>query len=244
MKTKDIKKQILEKFAIVIPCYNEKNNLKLLLSILVENHPSAYVFVVDDNSPDKTADFVNSFSKKYPKVKLILREEKMGRGSAVLAGIKKALMLKDVDYVLEMDADFSHDPKDIKEIIKKASPNTLVIGSRYTKGGKTVNWPPRRRILSKLANFYARAILGVPINDYTNGFRLYPKKISKLILSQPMHEKGYALLSETAFVIHKAGFSFKETPIVFVNRKIGKSNTTISEYLKSLIAVIKIRLNH
>lgn len=233
---------IMKKFAIIIPTYMEKENLTHLLPLLVKLYPSAFIIVVDDASNDTTFSFVQQFSAKHPQLFLLSRKKKLGRGSAVLAGFQKAQKIGKIDYFLEMDADFSHDPQEISSLLAKANPRTVIIGSRYLPGSRIINWPKTRKVLSLLANLYTRLILQIPINDYTNGFRLYPKEAIKVILESLIREKGYAALSEIAFLLYKRGFSFVEVPTTFVNRQRGKSNTNLGEYLQSLTAIIKIRL--
>lgn len=231
-------------FAIIIPTRNEKINLEKLLPALIEFYPSCPIWVVDDNSADGTENFVNEFSKKIPFVHILNRINQRGRGSAVLDGLKEAYKDTKISYFLEIDADGSHDPQEIKNLLSVAGSNTLVIGSRHISGSKFVDCSPIRMILSHLANFYARLILGVPINDYTNGFRLYSRSAIELLKDAKIHEKGYITLSETAYILYKLGFLFKEVPTIFVNRKIGRSNATIFEFLHSIPAIIRIRLNH
>lgn len=159
----------------------------------------------------------------------------------MFAGFKFAKKLNP-DYYLEMDADFSHKPQDIPRLLKEIKNGyEVVIGSRYLPASKILNWPLQRRIFSKLANFYARLILGVPISDYTNGFRVYSKKATDLLLSQNLVSKGYIVLSETAYKLNKVGFSFGQIPIVFVNRKRGQSNTNFGEIIDAFLDILKIR---
>lgn len=228
-------------FAIIIPCYYERENLEKLVPVLISLFPHTPLFIVDDHSPDGTSDFISDVHKKNTCVSVISRASKSGRGSAVLAGLKKAHEDTETAYFLEMDADFSHDPADIYRLLEKADPDTVVIGSRYVRGSRIIDWPYLRRILSRLSNLYARLFLGIPIDDYTNGFRLYPRQAVEVLIKRPPETPGYAYLSETAHLLYKNGFKFSEVPTGFVNRKIGKSNTGIGEYLKSLLAIIKIR---
>ena len=235
-------------FSIIIPTRNERNNLIKLLPVLVKLYPRNSIWIVDDDSADKSAELVKSFSQKHPEVHLLSRKNKLGRGSAVLDGLREAYKDKEISYFLEMDADFSHDPKEIEkllsEIPKSSKSRSIIIGSRHIKGGKFVNCSPFRILLSQLANLYARLILKIPINDYTNGFRLYPRSAVELLKNAKIHEKGYITLSETAYLLHKLGFNFIEVPTIFVNRKVGKSNATIAEFLNSIPAVFRIRNNH
>lgn len=232
------------KFAIIIPTYYERENLEKLLPILVQKYPASPIFVVDDNSKDGTELYLTQLSKSIPHVVLIKRPRKRGRGSAVKKGLKQALKIKGVNYFLEMDADFSHSPDDILKLLDRAGEKTIVVGSRYLKKSKIINWPVKRLLLSRLANFYTKAILAVPLCDYTNGFRLYPREAVKIIAKTTSLVKGYAQLAETAFILNKYGFSFVEVPTTFVNRKKGVSKTDWKEYLRSLVAILRIRLKH
>lgn len=232
------------KFAIIIPTYQEKENLIILLPQLVKLYPQTPIFVVDDNSQDGTDIYILNLSQKHPQLHFVARSKKMGRGGAVLTGLKKAYQDKNLDYFLEMDADFSHQPKEIKRLLKKAESKTIVIGSRYVLGSRIINWPILRQVLSKLANLYARVILQILINDYTNGFRLYPRLAVEKILQSKLTESGYALLSEVAYILYQDGFTFVEVPTTFVNRKKGETKTNFAEYLKSLFSIIRIRLNY
>lgn len=231
-------------FAIIIPTYEERKNLEKLLPTLAKMYPKSPIYVVDDNSKDSTFSFVSKFSQKHKRIKLIIRKGEMGRGGAVIEGLKRALTLSDIDYFLEMDADFSHHPSQIKRLTDMADPERVVVGSRYVKGSKMVNWPKIRRFLSFLANLYIRIILKVEIADYTNGFRLYPRSAVEIITKEGLKQKGYALLSESAYLLHKKGYSFVEVPTTFVNRERGKSKTNWKKYLKSLAAIVKIRFNY
>lgn len=232
------------RFAVIIPTYREKENLTRLLPLLMTSYASVPIAIVDDNSSDGTAKYVTNMGKNFKNIHLIVRKKKSGRGSAVTEGFRYALKHHQVDYFLEMDADFSHDPREIKNLLLKANSHTVVIGSRYVAGAHIENWPLVRKILSVPANIYTRLILGIPIHDYTNGFRLYPRSAVKEILKHPLKQKGYASLSESAYLLYKKGFTFIEVPIKFMDRKIGHSNTTLSEYFTSLIAIIKIRFSH
>lgn len=255
-------------FSIIIPTRNERNNLESLLPVLMNLYPVSPVWIVDDNSDDQTAEFIQKNSGKFPGVHLILRINKRGRGSAVLDGLKEAIIDKKTEYFLEMDADFSHDPDEIKKILKeglktprglttvktpqgrpKDSPGveeskSVIIGSRHIEGSKFVNCSTLRVFLSILANLYAKLILRVPISDYTNGFRLYPRRAVEILLHEKISEKGYIFLSETAYILYRKGFEFREVPTIFVNRRLGRSNATIAEFLKSIPAIIRIRMRH
>lgn len=231
-------------FSIIIPTYNEKENLIILIPQLIKYYPNSLIFIVDDNSIDNTADFFKKNSSAFSNVYLISRKGKLGRGSAVIDGLKKALNTAGSEYYLEMDADFSHNPKEIKNLLEKKNPDTLIIGSRYIKGSKIINWPYLRKILSALANIYIRNILKIPLHDFTNGFRLYPKKAAEIIVNTNPADKGYTTLSETAYILYLNNIKFTEVPTTFINRKLGKTKISIKEYLQSLVSIIRIKQNY
>ena len=233
-----------ERFSIIIPTYNEKENLTILIPRLKNLYPQAFIFIVDDNSQADTSGLINNLSKKFTNIILISRQGKLGRGSAVIDGLKKALKEARCDYYLEMDADFSHDPDEIGRLLQKKDLGTLVIGSRYIKGSKIINWPIYRKFLSKLANIYIRTILKIPLHDFTNGLRLYPKKAAETIVKANPQDIGYTTLSETAYILYLHHFKFIEVPTTFLNRRRGKSKISLKEYLQSLVSIIKIKQNY
>lgn len=230
----------MENIAIVIPSFNERSNISILIKKLTKFLPGAFIFVVDDNSPDKTGEAVRALMKNK-RIKLIQREGKSGRGGAVLEGFKEAFKNPNIKIFVEMDADLSHLPEEINKLTKSSKKNTITIGSRYIKGSKILNWPIYRRILSKFANYYIRAILGIKMNDFTNGFRAYPRDSVKILVQAKLSNKGFIALSEIAYLLHKKNFKFQEVPITFKDREAGKSNANAGEVLKSLIAVYGIR---
>lgn len=230
--------------AIIIPTYNEKENIKKTIGLIKTVIPSALIYVVDDNSPDKTSELVKEMAKKKnSNIFLIVREKKNGRGGAVLEGMRKAIKNKKTKYFVEMDADLSHSPKQIPRILGKRKNGIVVIGSRYIKGSKIVDWPIKRIVLSNLANRYISQILQMDVHDFTGGFRCYPRKAVKIILNSGIKQKGFIALSEILYLLSKHGFRFIEVPITFKDRTKGVSNATTSEVLKSLLAVIQIRFD-
>lgn len=231
--------------AVVIPTYNEADNIKKLIQS-VKSHTDRQdkIIIVDDNSPDGTGQIVTKLAAKMKNLEVVHRKGKGGRGSAVLAGFWAAQKFSP-DYFIEMDADFSHKPKDLPRLKQAIGrEGDVVIGSRYLAKSRIYNWPLTRRIFSKLSNFYARFVLNVPISDYTNGFRIYSQKAMDFLLSQKHQSRGYILLSETAYKLHRAGFKFGQIPIVFVNRKRGVSNLNVSEIKNAFWQVLKIRFPH
>lgn len=230
-----------DEIAIIVPAYNEKSNIQILIREIQKYIKGAHIYIIDDNSPDGTQYIVEKIAAKNSKVHLFVRKNKSGRGGAVLEGFRQALKNKSIQYFVEMDADLSHSPDEIERILHKKNKNTLVIGSRYIKGSKIINWPKKRIFFSHLANMYARAVLGVPIHDFTNGFRCYTREAASMLLNKNIEHKGFITLSETAYVLNRNGFSFVEVPITFRDREKGKSNATAFEVIKSLFAVLQIR---
>jgi dolichol-phosphate mannosyltransferase len=230
-----------DEIAVIVPAYNEKANIPILIREIHKYVNNALIYIVDDNSPDGTKHVVKKLSVKNPKIHLVVRNSKSGRGGAVLEGFRHALKNNSIQYIVEMDADLSHAPDEIPRVLSKRSKNTLVIGSRYVTGSKIINWPKRRIFFSHLANMYARLVLGVPINDFTNGFRCYTREAAQILLKKNIEHKGFITLSETAYVLNKKGFSFVEVPITFRDRTRGKSNATLFEVIKSLFAILQIK---
>ncbi|MBC8448564.1 MAG: polyprenol monophosphomannose synthase [Chloroflexi bacterium] len=227
--------------AIVIPTYNERDNLRPLVEEIRRLPCSLLIVIVDDNSPDGTGQLADALAAQMPEVRVIHRSGKGGRGSACIAGFRYALRETEAPLIVEMDADFSHHPRYIPELLDKAGEADVVIGSRYQKGSQIVDWGVSRRIFSKLANLFARTMLGVPIRDYTNGFRCYRREALEALDLDSIQTTGYIVLSETALLLHRAGARFGEIPTVFVNRKRGQSNTTLSEIMDAFTAVWELR---
>lgn len=231
------------KTMVVIPTYNERENIEKLIKEIFCFDRDIKVIVVDDNSPDKTFEVVEKIGKKDKRVKLILRKNKRGRGSAVVDGFKYGLKDKKTKYFFEMDADFSHDPKELGKFFEKIKKADVVIGSRYLKKSKIIGWPLKRHIFSRLANFYAWLILRVPITDYTNGFRCYKRRVLESIDLGKIKSSGYIVLSEMAYKIYRKEFKFAEVAVVFVNRQRGASNLRLEEIVEAFTSVWRIRFS-
>ncbi|MFH1582986.1 MAG: polyprenol monophosphomannose synthase [Candidatus Falkowbacteria bacterium] len=224
---------------VIIPTYNEQENIINLINKLNFLKLDLDILIVDDGS-DKTADLVRQNQERLPNLFLIKRQGKSGRGSAVIEGFKYGLQ-KDYQYFVEMDADFSHEPDELPGLLKLAESNGIVIGSRYVKGSKIINWPMRRRIFSKLANIYANLILKIGIKDYTNGYRVYQRAaIAKLELDK-IKAVGYIALSEIAYQLFKKDIKIIENKSIFINRKRGSSNFSLKEIKESFLAVLRIK---
>jgi len=207
---------------IVVPTYNEKQNIERLISMLLETGPDVNVLVVDDNSPDRTAECVEAIASNNPRVRLIKRPGKMGLGTAYITGFKDALE-HGAEIVIQMDADFSHDPCYIPDFRVAIEENDLVIGSRYVKGVNVVNWPIDRLLLSYFANFYTRVITGLPIHDATSGFKCFRREVLESINLTEIISDGYCFQIEMTFRAWRKGFRVAEIPIVFVERHSGTS---------------------
>jgi dolichol-phosphate mannosyltransferase len=207
---------------IVIPTYNERENIEALVPQLMKLPHDIRLLVVDDGSPDKTGDIVDEMGRKDPRIMLMRRPGKMGLGSAYVAAFKRAITM-DVDVVIQMDADFSHDPGAIPEFLKAIEHADLVVGSRYLNGVTVVNWPLRRLILSYGANLYSRIVTGMPLSDGTGGFKCFRRETLESIELDRVSSDGYAFQIEMNFLCWRQGLRVHEIPIVFVDRQTGAS---------------------
>ncbi|NIM47634.1 MAG: glycosyltransferase [Candidatus Aenigmarchaeota archaeon] len=239
------------KICIVIPTYNEAENIeKLVRKILEQTIPNLDIIIVDDNSPDGTGIIAERLKaevrsqKSNSKLDVIHRPGKMGLGTAYVAGFKQAL--KDgVDYIISMDADFSHNPQDIKRFLKEAQKGyDLVLGSRYIKGGEIVNWDWKRRILSTSAIIISRILLRLPIKDCTAGYKCYSRAFIKSIDFNGISSSGYAFQVEMVYNVKKNGFSFIEIPIIFIDRRKGESKLNQKEIYVSAKAILKLAYDY
>ena len=230
-----------EKILVIIPTYNEQENLPKLLPEVFSKHENIDVLIVDDNSPDGTAVYVEEEMKKNTRLNIIKRESKMGLGTAYIAGFKYALQ-NNYDYVFEMDADFSHDPGEIPRFLKEINDYDVVLGSRYKNGVNVINWPMSRLLLSWFANFYTRFITGMPIRDATGGFKCFRRKVLDAINLDDVKSNGYAFQIEMNFKAWKKGFKIKEIPIIFLDRTKGKSKMSKKIVREAIWMVWKLRL--
>ena len=207
----------------VLPMFNERDNITKLIPAVLEKDPRLEILVVDDASPDCTGQIVESIADQNPRVHVIHRTAKLGLGTAYLAGFRWGLE-HGYDYMFEMDADFSHDPNHLPQFLEAIRNADLVLGSRYRKGKVTVvNWPMSRLILSFFANFYARAVTGLPLEDSTGGFKCFRRSVLEAIDLNAVRSNGYAFQIEMSFRVWKKGFRIVEIPIVFVDRTEGES---------------------
>ena len=210
------------KALLIIPTYNEIANIKNIITASLSQSPDLYILIIDDNSPDGTAKAVKEMMENEPHINLIERPKKMGLGSAYVQGFKYALN-NDYDYVLEMDADFSHNPADIPRLLEAAKKYDVVIGSRYCQGVNIINWPFRRLLISYFASKYVRIITGMPIKDPTSGFKCFRRRVLEAINLDSILSDGYAFQIEMNFRAWVKGFTIYEIPIIFTERKDGVS---------------------
>ncbi|MEO0202307.1 MAG: polyprenol monophosphomannose synthase [candidate division WOR-3 bacterium] len=228
---------------VIIPTYNERENIKLIIDEIFKVLPSVNILVVDDNSPDKTYELVEEISRNNNRVFLIKRKEKLGLGSAYVEGFKWAIS-NNYDLVIEMDADFSHQPSDLLRLIQKIQEGyDLVIGSRYIEGVNVINWPMKRLLLSYFANYYARVITGVPIKDLTSGFKAIRVEALKSIDLDKIKSNGYAFQIEIHFKIYNKGFKVIEIPIVFYERRSGNSKMSKKIIFEAALMVWRLKLS-
>ena len=230
---------------IIIPTYNEAENIEAVIKKIIDLEDINDILVIDDNSPDGTSEIVENQKNIYNnRVFLINREKKSGLGSAYKLGFKWALE-NNYSYIFEMDADMSHDPNEIKNLKIQLIQNKydVVVGSRYIEGVSVVNWPLSRIFLSYAANLYVRIITGMPIKDATSGFVGYTKNALSSIELSEIKFNGYAFQIEMKFKLWKKNFKLKEHQIIFVNRKLGKSKMNHSIILEAIFGVIKLKIN-
>ena len=227
--------------AIIIPAFNEDKNLINLIN-KINQSISALIIIVDDSANFKTKKL---FKKRKKNILYIHRGKKLGRGSAVIYGLKKALKIKKILNFIEMDADMSHRPSELKKNIKIFKKNSfdLLIASRYLDKSKIINWPISRKLLSRLSNLVARFLLKVPISDYTNGFRIYSKRGAKLITKNcGKIGDGFIVLSEIILTLNNKGFKIGVTPSIFVKRVRGESSVNFKLIFQSLLGLINLYL--
>jgi dolichol-phosphate mannosyltransferase len=225
---------------VVIPTYNEAENIQKLLNRILELHPEFNIIVVDDNSPDGTGKLVEALSHKDPRVHFIHRPGKAGLGTAYVDGFKLALA-KGADLIFEMDADFSHDPRYLQNFLDASERAGLVIGSRYVNGVRVEGWKFRRLLLSKLANIYVSYILVRPVWDFTAGFRCYRREVLEGIDLDNIRSDGYAFQIEMTYLTFQHGFTVFEIPIVFKEREYGTSKISRRVIWEAIWLTLKCR---
>lgn len=228
------------KDVIVLPTYNERKNISAIVPMIFEAVPNILILVADDNSPDGTAVAVKELQAKYPNLSLISQKEKKGLGPAYINAFRHVLEDSNIRTVIMMDADLSHQPKYLKEMLAMSQKYSVVTGSRYTKGGKTSGWEFWRRMLSLCGNFYCRTITRLPIKDCTAGFNVISADLLRKIDFSKMDMSGYAFIMELKYLLFKAGGTFFEVPINFVNRAEGESKISSHIISEGIIAPWKM----
>jgi dolichol-phosphate mannosyltransferase len=230
------------KTLIIIPTYNERENLQPLLQGVFSFAPTTDVLIVDDNSPDGTGQLADEIAEQNTQVRVLHRAGKLGLGTAYIAGFKYAIE-HTYDAAFEMDADFSHDPRYLPDFLKAIQHADLVIGSRYVPGGATPNWTLLRRIISGGGNIYTRLLLWIPIHDCTAGFRCYRREVLESIDLDSITSQGYAFQIELLYRVRQQGFNIVETPIIFMDRRVGKSKMSRKIFLEGLTYVLRARFS-
>jgi len=229
---------------IIIPTYNEIENIENIIRKVFSLEESFSILIIDDGSPDGTAKKVKELQKEFSNTLFIEeRKGKLGLGTAYILGFKWALK-KDYQYIFEMDADFSHDPNDLSRLLKACKENggDVAIGSRYVKGVNIVNWPMSRLLMSYFASKYVKAITGMPIQDSTAGFKCYKRKVLEKINLDKIEFVGYAFQIEMKFTSWKYGFNIIEVPVIFTDRQEGNSKMSGGIFYEALFGVIKMKV--
>ncbi|HEX5133433.1 MAG TPA: polyprenol monophosphomannose synthase [Candidatus Krumholzibacteria bacterium] len=226
---------------VVIPTYNERDNIDRILDAVLLLPDTVHMLVVDDNSPDGTGARADARATDNPRVHVLHRPGKMGLGGAYIAGFKWALAETDARYIFEMDADFSHDPQAIHEFLRQIANADLVIGSRYVRGVTVINWPLSRLILSVSANIYTKIITGMPLHDATGGFKCFRREVLEALPLDRIHSDGYSFQIEMNFHVWKRKYRIVEIPIVFTDRLVGTSKMSRRIVWEAAYMVWKLR---
>lgn len=228
--------QPIEPVLVVIPTYNERENLTPILERLHKALPDVNALVVDDGSPDGTGELADKLAADDPRIHVLHRTEKAGLGAAYVAGFRWGLE-RDYATIVEMDADGSHAPEDLPRMLDALGDADLVLGSRYVPGGSVVNWPKRREILSRAANLYSRLALGMKIREYTAGFRAYRRQVLEKLELDEIASRGYCFQIDLAWRTANAGFDVVEVPITFTEREFGESKMSGSVIREAMLRV-------
>jgi dolichol-phosphate mannosyltransferase len=228
------------KALVIIPTYNEKENLPRIVPAVLAQDERLSILVVDDNSPDGTGQLADELAAADNRIHVLHRAGKEGLGKAYLAGFEWALS-QDYELIMEMDADFSHDPKYLPDFLKASEQADLVLGSRYVSGVNVINWPMSRLLLSYFANVYARIVTGLPVRDATGGFKCFHRRVLEAVTFGDVGSNGYAFQIEMSFRAHKKGFTIREIPIVFTDREHGQSKMSKRIVREAVWMVPKLR---
>ena len=228
---------------VIIPTYKEKENIEAIIKAISSLSVSFDILIIDDNSPDGTAEIVKNLQTSFKNLHLIERSGKLGLGTAYITGFKWALS-RDYDFIYEMDADFSHDPNDLLRLYKACHEDgaDLAIGSRYISGVNVVNWPLTRVLMSYVASIYVRVITGMRIMDTTAGFKCYRKEVLENIRPEHIKSVGYGFQIEMKFTTWRLGYKIVEIPIIFTDRKLGASKMTGGIFNEALWGVLRMKL--
>nr|MBN2278575.1 polyprenol monophosphomannose synthase [candidate division Zixibacteria bacterium] len=230
-----------KKALIIFPTYNEKENIERIIAAVLEKDPRINVLVVDDSSPDGTGEIADRLAGDNARINVLHRTVKEGLGRAYLAGFKWALE-RGFDYIFEMDADFSHDPKYLPDFLRTIEDCDLVLGSRYISGVNVVNWPMSRLLLSYYANTYTRLVTGLPVRDGTGGFKCFRREVLQAIDLDAIRSNGYIFQIELSMRVWKKGFRIKEIPIIFTDREFGSSKMSKKIVREAIWKVWYLRL--
>ncbi len=229
---------------VIIPTYNEKENIEAIIKAVLGLRQRFDILIIDDNSPDGTADIVRGLIGDHPgRIDLICRAGKLGLGTAYIEGFKWAIA-HGYEYICEMDADFSHNPADLERLREACAEGAdVAIGSRYLTGVNVVNWPMGRVLMSFYASRYVRIVTGMPVHDATAGFVCYRRRVLEALPLDKIRFKGYAFQIEMKFLAHKYGFRIKEVPIIFVNRVLGTSKMSSGIFSEGLFGVLRLKMS-
>ena len=226
---------------VVLPTYNESDNLTGIVESIIQHAPTTHILIVDDNSPDGTGELADELSRaRSNQVFVLHRARKEGLGQAYVDGFRFALA-RDYEIIVQMDADFSHDPKYLPTFFEAIQTNDLVIGSRYIDGISVVNWDLKRLILSKAASFYVRLITRMPIADTTTGFKCWRREALASIGLDRLFSNGYVFLAEMSYRAYRKGMRIKEVPIIFVERRLGRSKMNAGIMVEGVLSVLRMR---
>jgi dolichol-phosphate mannosyltransferase len=230
----------MQRALVIIPTYNELENIQGIIPEILRQDERLEVLVVDDNSPDGTAEAVQQMMRVNDRIRLLQRERKMGLGTAYVAGFRHAIE-HGYDFVFEMDADFSHDPNTLPRFLEAVQEYDLVLGSRYIQGVNVINWPMKRLLLSYFANQYTRVVTGLPVRDATGGFKCFRVEVLKAIDLDRVRSNGYSFQIEMSFKAWKKGFRIHEIPIIFMDRRAGISKMSKKIVREAVTMVWRLR---
>ena len=229
---------------VVLPTYNEAENLIPICQALLELELDLGVLVVDDNSPDGTGQIADQLAANDPRVAVLHRPGKQGLGKAYVAGFKHALEHFPASRLVQMDADFSHHPRYLPSLVDATASGAVGIGSRYVAGGGVRNWGLGRRLLSRFGSLYARTILRLSINDVTGGFKCWPRPVLQALPLDRVRSDGYGFQAEMSYLTHRGGHELREVPIIFEDRRVGQSKMTLGIALEAMWMVWRIRFGN